>query len=48
MSVYVCLFSSQEHPAVLPELDLVQEEDQITHLLSLDPEEEYDPEELLS
>ncbi|CAI5479163.1 unnamed protein product [Closterium sp. Yama58-4] len=32
-------------PAVLPELDLVEEEDQITHELSL--EEPYDPETLL-
>lgn len=37
----------QAHPAVLKELDLVNEDDQITHLLSL-AEEDYDPEDMLS
>ena len=36
----------QSHPAVVGELDLVTEEDQITHLLSLG--DEYDSEEILN
>ncbi|XP_015747782.1 PREDICTED: pre-mRNA-splicing factor CWC22 homolog [Acropora digitifera] len=36
----------KDHPAVLPELDLVEEEDQITHLLRL--EEQAKAEEILS
>ena len=35
-----------EHPSVIPELDLVQEEDQITHLLSLS--DDFDTEDMLS
>lgn len=48
IDVSMCVAVIQEHPAVLPELDLVHEDDQITHLLSLDSEEEYDSEEMLS
>ena len=40
------LLFSQEHPSVIPELDLVQEEDQITHLLSLS--DDFDTEDMLS
>ena len=36
----------KEHPAVIKELDQVEEEDQITHLLSL--EDEIDGEDSLS
>ena len=36
----------KDHPTVLPELDLVQEEDQITHLVSLN--DDLEPEEMLS
>ena len=36
----------KDHPAVIPELDLVEEDDQITHLLSI--EDEYDGEDALS
>lgn len=40
----ICCFHVhlQGHPAVRPELDLVEQEDQLTHELSL--EEEIDPE----
>eukprot|EP00731_Ephydatia_muelleri_P023619 Em0015g1202a len=36
----------KDHPAVIPELDLVEEDDQITHLLSI--EYEYDGEDALN
>eukprot|EP00731_Ephydatia_muelleri_P023620 Em0015g1203a len=36
----------KDHPAVIPELDLVEEDDQITHLLSI--EDEYDGEDALN
>jgi len=36
----------KEHPSVIPELDLVQEEDQITHLLSLS--DDFDTEDMLN
>jgi pre-mRNA-splicing factor CWC22 len=36
----------KEHPGVIPELDLVEEEDQITHNVSL--MEEIDPEDKLN
>ena len=39
-------FSLQDHPSVLEELDLVEEEDQFTHLLTL--EDAGDPENMLS
>jgi len=38
--------SCQDHPAVIEGLDLVQEEDQITHLLSLS--DDFDTEDSLS
>ena len=45
--IYVnLLFHEQDHPAVTQELDLVEEEDQITHLLRL--EEAANAEEILS
>ena len=40
------LCNEQEHPAITQELDLVEEEDQITHLLQL--EEAANAEEILS
>ena len=36
----------KDHPSVMKELDLVEEEDQFTHPLTLT--EDYDPEDLLS
>lgn len=36
----------KDHPVVQDGLDLVDEEDQFTHMLPLD--DEYDPEDLLS
>lgn len=43
--VSIC-FLLQDHPAVLEDLDLVEEEDQFTHLLTL--EDAGDPENMLS
>ena len=43
---YTLFCCEQDHPAVVPELDLVEEEDQITHLLRL--EEAANAEEILS
>jgi hypothetical protein len=40
------LLSDQDHPAIPEGLDLVQEEDQITHLLSLS--DSHDGEDLLN
>ncbi len=45
--VHWCCVLIQAHQAVLKELDLVNEDDQITHLLSL-ADEDYDPEDMLS
>ena len=39
-------FLQQDHPALLDDLDLVEEADQFTHLMTLD--EAKDPEDLLS
>ncbi|XP_037958134.1 pre-mRNA-splicing factor CWC22 homolog isoform X2 [Teleopsis dalmanni] len=38
----------KDHPSIVEELELVEEEDQFTHLLSLDPPEKYATEELLN
>ena len=43
MCVCVCL---KDHPAVLQELDLVEEDDQFTHMLTLD--DAVDSEDMLS
>lgn len=37
----------KENPAVFPDIDLVEEDDQFTHLISIQ-EEELDPQDLLS
>ena len=40
------MITTQEHPVVIEQLDLVEEGDQITHFITI--EEEYDPEDYLS
>jgi hypothetical protein len=36
LTVYYYICSAKDHPAVLQELDIVEEDDQITHLLALE------------
>ena len=43
LSVYVCC---QDHPAVMPELDIVEEEEQFTHNMRL--EDAVNSEDMLS
>ena len=40
------LMLSQDHPSLIADLDLIEEEDQCTHMLTLD--EAVDPEDALS
>ena len=42
----ICYDITQEHPVIIDQLDLVEEDDQITHFVTI--EEQCDPEDHLS